>query len=281
MSYNYQAPPASYFSTTMEENDDLRWAIENDPHTVTFWSAVCAFINHEREHGEDPDRVLECPSWGQWRSIGQHLAAGKKVEAVRLLRASTHAWTQDQPALPPYITNEGWRAFMAANALPAWDRRGGLSLSEAKSIIDTLEAAPYWFGVDTIREFSPRPAEREGPVAGGHVPEEPKSLGDTLEAAPHWFGWDTTREFNSPYVTCADGGHVAQAPKSLGDLLREKINDMKDEAPKEHSLWLNVYPLEPGYCRVATSRSRAEADWHASDGRIACINITFKEGEGL
>ncbi len=30
-SYDYQAPPASYFSTTMEENDDLHWAIENDP----------------------------------------------------------------------------------------------------------------------------------------------------------------------------------------------------------------------------------------------------------
>ena len=77
MSYNYLAPPESYFPTIMEENDDLRWAIENAPHTVAFWSAVCAFINHEREHGENPDRVLEEPSWGQWRSIGQHFAAGR------------------------------------------------------------------------------------------------------------------------------------------------------------------------------------------------------------
>lgn len=238
MSYNYLAPPESYFPTTMEENDDLRGAIENTPHIVTFWSAVCAFINHEREHGEDPDRVLECPSWGQWRSIGQHLAAGKKVEAVKLLRASTYAWTQVQPALPHDITNEGWRAFMAANALPVWDRRGGLTLSEAKSIIDTLEAAPYWFGRDTGRVFNPR------------------------------------------HVTCADGGHDIGGPKSLGDVPRAKISAMKDEAPKEHSLWLNVYLDELGYITVSRG-SRAEADQYADSSRIACINITFKEGEGL
>ena len=263
MSYDYQAPPESYFPTIMEENDDLRWAIENDPHVVTFWSAVCAFINHEREHGEDPDRVLEFPSWGQWRSIEQHLAAGKKVEAIKLLRASTYAWTQVQPALPPPVPqgigNEGWGAFMAANALPAWDRRGGLRRSEAKSIIDTLEAAP------------------------------------------HWFGNDTNREFNSPYVTCADGGHVPEepalkfgfgtlgvprddAPKSLGELLRDKIAAMRDEPPREdpekpeHSVWINVYPGN-GYATLYYTREAAGDA--ASSGRIACINITFKEGEGL
>ena len=243
MSYNYLAPPESYFPTIMDENDDLRWAIENTPHIVTFWSAVCAFISHERGRGEDPDRVLECPSWGQWRSIGQHFAAGKKVEAIKLLRASTYAWTQVQPALPHDITNEGWRAFMAANALPAWDRRGGLTLSEAKSIIDTLEVEP------------------------------------------HWFGRDTNRVFNSPYVTCAEpvpGGHVIGGPKSLGDLLREKINAMQaEEDPKEHSLWLNIYPDEPGYARAVANGSRAEADQYASKHRIACLHITFKEGEGL
>ena len=216
MSYNYLAPPESYFPTIMEENDDLRWAIENDPHTVTFWNAVCAFINHEREHGENPDRVLECPSWGQWRSIGQHFAAGKKVEAIKLLRASTHAWTQVQPPVPQGIWSEKWKAFMAANALPAWDHHGGLSLSEAKSIIDTLEVEP------------------------------------------HWFGRDTRRGFNPLHVTCADGGHVPEEPK--------------------HSLWLNVYQVEEAACGHAT---RENADKHASGNRIACINITFKEGEGL
>jgi len=248
MSYDYLAPTKSYFATRLDEENDLDRCMKASPHVVAFWNAVCAYINHEREHGEDPDRVLECPSWGQWRSIGQHFAAGKEVEAIKLLRASTCAWTQVQPALPPYIANEGWKAFMAANALPSWDRRGGLNLSEAKSIIDTLETAPYWFGRDTSRGFNPRPAEREESTLGGHVPE---------------------------------------APKSLGDLLREKIAAMREEPPREeperpeHSLWLNVYPNEPGYCRAAASRSREEADWHAGENRIACLHITFKEGEGL
>ena len=246
MSYNYLAPPESYFPTTVQENDDLRQAIDNAPHVVTFWNAVCAFINHEREHGENPDRVLECPSWGQWRSIGQHFAAGKKVEAIKLLRASTCAWTLLQPPVPQGIGNEKWRAFMAANALPAWDHRGGLSLSEAKSIIDTLEHVPHWFGVDTHREFNPRHVTC---ADGGHVPEEPKPLQD------------------SP------------APSNLGAILREALE--RFEAPKEHSLWLNVYPEEPGYCRAVASGSRAEADQYADSSRIACLHITFKEGEGL
>ena len=245
MSYDYLAPTKSYFATRLDEENDLDLCTKASPHIVTFWNAVCAYINHEREHGENPDRVLECPSWGQWRSIGQHLAAGKKVEAIKLLRASTCAWTSIPAALPPYIANEGWKAFMAANALPSWDRRGGLNLSEAKSIIDTLETAPYWFGRDTCRGFS------------------------------------------SPYVTCAEpvpGGHVPEEPKSLGDLLREKIATMREEPPgedserPEHSLWLNVYPGEP----AAVARgSREDADQYADSSRIACLHITFKEGEGL
>lgn len=249
MSYDYQASPESYFATRLDEENDLDRCMNESPHVVTFWNAVCAFINHEREHGENPDRVLECPSWGQWRSIGQHLVAGRKVQAIKLLRASTCVWTGIPPSPPFHVANEKWKAFMAANALPAWDHRGGLTLSESKSILDTLEHVPHWFGRDTNREFSPRHVTCAEPVPGGHVPEEPKPLQD------------------SP------------APSNLGAILREALERL--EAPKEHSLWLNVYPLEPGYCRVATSRSRAEADWHASDDRIACINITFKEGEGL
>lgn len=193
--------------------------------------------------------MLGCPSWGQWRSIVQHFVAGSKVEAIKLLRASTYAWTQGPTALPPYIANEGWRAFMLANALPAWDRRGGLNLSEAKGIVDAMEAAPHWFGVDPHREYSPRPAEREEP----------------------------TLKFGDITV-----GPREDAPKSLGDLLREKINAMNaEEEPREHSLWLNIYPDEPGYAQAIANGSRAEADVNASPRRIACINITFKEGEGL
>jgi hypothetical protein len=269
MSYNYLAPPESYFPSLLDEENDLDHCTKASPHVVTFWNAVCAYINHEREHGEDPDRVLECPSWGQWRSIGQHFAAGKKVEAIKLLRASTYAWTQVQPALPPYITNEKWKAFMAANATRQWDHRGGLSLSEAKNIIKTLENYPQWFGRDTGREFSPRHVTC---ADGGHVIGGPKSLGDMPR-----------------HVTCADGGHVIGGPKSLGDLLREKIAATREEPPREdpekpeHSLWLNIYPLELGYYAVyAVARgSREEADQRSAKDRIACLNITFKEGEGL
>ena len=248
MSYDYQAPPESYFPSLLDEENDLDLCTKASPHIVTFWSAVCAFINHEREHGENPDRVLECPSWGQWRRIGQHLAAGRKVEAIKLLRASTYAWTGIPPSPPSHVANEKWKAFMAANALPAWDRRGGLSLSEAKSIIDTLETAPYWFGRDTSQPW-----------------------------------------VSAPPVTCAEpvpGGHVPEALKSLGDLLREKIAAMREEPPSEdpekpeHSLWLNVYPNESGFPTVSRG-SRAEADQYASSDRIACLHITFKEGEGL
>ena len=244
MMYDYQAPPESYFATTMQENDDLHRCMDASPHVVAFWNAVCAFINHEREHGENPDRVLECPSWGQWRSIGQHLVVGRKVEAVRRLRASTSAWTLLQPALPFHIANEKWRAFMATNALPAWDHYGGLTLSEAKGILDTLEHVPHWFGNDTNKVFNPLHVTCAEPPDGGHVPEE---------------------------------------PKSLGDLLRERISTMREKAAEEEerSLWLNIYPEPPGHDSVGASGTRAKADQFALNDRIACINIKYKKGEGL
>ena len=111
-----------------------------------------------------------------------------------------------------------------------------------------------------------------------------------MDEAPGWFGKDTNRGFNSPYVTCADGGHVPEEPeqpKSLGDLLREKLGAAREEPPHEdtkrpeHSLWLNIYSDEPGYCQVVARGSRAEADRHATKDRIACINVKYKEGEGL
>ena len=131
---------------------------------------------------------------------------------------------------------------MAANALPAWDHRGGLTLSEAKGIIDTLE----------------------------HV--------------PRWFGNDTNRVFNPLHVTCAEapaGGHVPEEPKSLGDLLRERISTMREKVAgeePEHSVWVNVYEEDGMFCSHPT---REGADAAASNGRIACINVTYKKGEGL
>jgi hypothetical protein len=238
MSYDYQAPPESHFSNTMDEGNDLEWAVENDPHTVTFWNAVCAFINHEREYGDE--RVLGCPSWGQWRSIEQCVLAGRRIEAIKLLRASTCVWEEEPLPAPAFVTSAAWKEFMVGNATRPWEYRGGLGLAQAKSIIELFENYPQWFGRDPHREFSPQPAEHEEPMAGGHVPEE---------------------------------------PKSLGDLLREKINAMKaEEGPKEHSLWLNVYPSADVACGHAT---RERADKEAISTRLACLHITFKEGEGL
>ena len=255
MIYDYQAPPESYFPTTMEENDDLRCAIDNAPHVVTFWCAVCAYINHERGHGEDPDRVLEFPSWGQWRSIEQHLAAGLRIEASELLRASTCVWEKKPLPVPAFVTSTLWKEFMLGNGVRQWEHRGGLGLAEAKGIIETFENYPQWFGRDTTRTF---------------------------ENYPRWFGQATTRAFTvAPEQEEALNPLREQppAPSNLGASLREALERL--EAPKEHSLWLNVYPEEPGYCLVGVHESREVADQYANSSRIACINIKFKEGEGL
>ena len=51
--------------------------------------------------------------------------------------------------------------------------------------------------------------------------------------------------------------------------------------PEEYTAWVNVYedPRVPGRLYA----TRTEADWHAgrSGIRIACIPVTYKEGEGL
>ena len=212
-------------------------------HVVTFWNAVCAFIDQRRNEAH-PDHEIAYPSWGQWRSIGQHLDAGRRIEAIKLLRAATCVWEKKPLPAPAFVTSTAWKEFMMGSGTRQWGHQGGLGLAEAKNIVETFENYPQWFGRDPSREFGPRVAEQdEVPLAGDMSPKE---------------------------------------PKSVGDLLREKINAMKaEEGPKEHSLWLNIYPDEPGYARAATSGSRAEADQYAGESRIACINIKFKEGEGL
>ena len=241
-SYDYTEPVKSYFPSPSLEGDDLHRAKGYAPHVVTFWSAVCAFID-QRRNEVHPDHEIEYPSWGQWRSIGQHLAAGRRIEAIKLLRAATCVWEKKPLPAPAFVTSTAWKEFMLGNGTRQWEHRGGLGLAEAKNIVETFENYPQWFGRDPARVFAAAPEQGEEPTAGGHV---------------------------------------AQGPKGLGDLLREKINAMgAEEDPKEHSLWLNIYPDEPGYCRAATNGSRAEADQYAGESRIACINIKFKEGEGL
>lgn len=48
--------------------------------------------------------------------------------------------------------------------------------------------------------------------------------------------------------------------------------------PEEHTVWLNVY-LRDG--SNVSHPTRHEADTRAVRNRIACIEVTYKEGEGL
>lgn len=240
--YDYTEPVKSYFPSPSLEGDDLHRAKGYAPHVVTFWNAVCAFIDQHRNEVH-PGHEIEYPSWGQWRSIEQHVLAGRRIEAIKLLRASTCVWEKEPLPMPAFVTSTAWKEFMLGNGARQWGHQGGLGLAHAKSIIETFENYPQWFGRDPARVFAAAPAQGEVPMAGGHVPK---------------------------------------GPKSLGDLLREKINAMNaEEEPREHSLWLNIYPDEPGYVQATANGSRAEADVNASPRRIACLHITFKEGEGL
>ena len=238
-SYDYTEPVKSYFPSPSLEGDDLHRAKGYAPHVVTFWNAVCAFIDQTRNEVH-PDHEIEYPNWGQWRSIEQCVLAGRRIEAIKLLRAATCVWEKKPLPTPAFVTNTAWKEFMVGNGTRYWEHRGGLGLSEAKSIIETFENYPQWFGRDPARVFAAAPEQDEVPMPRKDSP----------------------------------------APSNLGAVLREALERNKEE-PKEHSLWLNIYPDEPGYARAATSGSRAEADQYAGESRIACINIKFKEGEGL
>lgn len=49
------------------------------------------------------------------------------------------------------------------------------------------------------------------------------------------------------------------------------------EVPKIIKAWVNIYPFSDGY----VYKTREEADKAADFNRIACVQIEFKEGEGL
>lgn len=53
-------------------------------------------------------------------------------------------------------------------------------------------------------------------------------------------------------------------------------NDLID-VPKEHTVWVNVYRA----LLSSVHPSREKADALAASNRIACLEITFEEGEGL
>ena len=240
-SYDYQAPPEGYFPSPSLEGDDLHRAKGYAPHVVTFWNAVCAFIDQHRNEVH-PDHEIEYPSWGQWRSIEQHVLAGRRIEAIRLLRAATCVWEKKPLPMPAFVTTTAWKEFMLGNGTRQWEHRGGLGLGQAKSIIETFENYPQWFGRDPARVFAAAPAQ-------GDVPGPRK---------------DST------------------APTNLGAILREALERNKEapSVPTEE-VWVNIYRSHSGYIDIGSHESRESADRYAAPDRLACIRVEFKEGEGL
>ena len=55
------------------------------------------------------------------------------------------------------------------------------------------------------------------------------------------------------------------------------------EQPEVHTRWINFYANGTGgsVSTYTQWRTRTDADAHQYMGRIACIQVTFKEGEGL
>ena len=144
--------------------------------------------------------------------------------------------------MPAFVTTTAWKEFMVGNGTRQWEHHGGLGLAQAKNIIETFENYPQWFGRDPARVFAA--AAEQGEVPG------PRK--------------DST------------------APTNLGAILREALERNKEdpEVPTEEA-WINIYRSRSGHIDIGSHESRESADTHASQERLACINIKFKEGEGL
>ena len=222
--YDYTEPVKPYFPSPSLEGDDLHRAKGYAPHVVTFWNAVCAFIDQHRNEVH-PGHEIEYPSWGQWRSIEQCVLAGRRIEAIRLLRAATCVWEKKPLPMPAFVTTTAWKEFMLGNGTRQWEHRGGLGLGQANCIIKTLENYPQWFGRDPARVFAAAPAQ-------GEVPGPRK---------------DST------------------APSNLGAILREVLERNKEapSVPTEE-VWVNIYRSHSGYIDIRRHESRESADRYAA-----------------
>lgn len=72
-----------------------------------------------------------------------------------------------------------------------------------------------------------------------------------------------------PQSWTADGVFVSGSPGSDFDLI---------EVKPERTLWLNVYPTWVGMNMHLT---RGDADKYGNYNRIACVPVTYREGDGL
>lgn len=76
----------------------------------------------------------------------------------------------------------------------------------------------------------------------------------------------------------ADGHPRAVRTRTNGETI---LDGNVIDVPREHSFWLNVYGGIGGVYTSTVYETREAADRCAGIDRIACIPITFKEGEGL
>jgi len=78
---------------------------------------------------------------------------------------------------------------------------------------------------------------------------------------------------------CADGG---DSKHSVAGYDRPTPNDLVN-VPQQRAVWINAYKSYTDHqpVRLHTHDSKAQADESARDDRIACIEVTFTEGEGL
>lgn len=66
-------------------------------------------------------------------------------------------------------------------------------------------------------------------------------------------------------LTCDEHGIVPYSTARIRNVMPK---------PEKRTIWVNLYPRD-GYA------SKEMADYYATDSRIACVPVTFTEGDGL
>lgn len=68
------------------------------------------------------------------------------------------------------------------------------------------------------------------------------------------------------------GGHCLSEKESADDLVN---------VPNQHTVWVNVFSKHGAELYYGCSHTRSDADIVFSTDRIACVEVSFTEGEGL
>jgi hypothetical protein len=82
------------------------------------------------------------------------------------------------------------------------------------------------------------------------------------------------------FIRYNDGVWVGQSWGATGSSKWSRECDLFD-VPVKHTLWVNIYPCGHSHSITTSFKRKSEADSCASISRVACIEITFEEGEGL